>query len=87
MRKEFALATEAAGALIYTAGQTAVFVSSAALVCLVRTNVQGTAPVLVTGYASEMVFVHAIWGIPARVATSVSRARRVENAKRPVHGM
>ena len=54
---------------------------------LVRTNVQGTARVLVTGDASEMTLVHAIWCIPARVATSVRRARRVEIAKRPVHGM
>jgi hypothetical protein len=60
VRKEFALATEAADALIYAAGQTAAYVSSAVLVCLVRTNVQGKAPVLVTGDASEMALVHAI---------------------------
>ena len=87
MRKEFALAREAADAWTDTAGQTAACVSSAALMCLVRANVQGTARVLVTGDASEVALVHAIWGFPARVATSVSRARRVENAKRPVHGM
>ena len=85
-RRDCVSATGAAGAWIRTAEQTAAGVTRAGLVRIVKTSVQGTIRVLVTGDALEMALAHVRRHTLGQVATSASRGCKVENAKRPVNG-